>query len=110
LTGAVWLLLLQAAMEELVDAGLCKAIGLSNFNSVQIAEIMEKSRIKPSVLQVESHPFFQQEPVLVAFRTLSCGYFPFCVTPEFVDCPVFFFEKVAFCTLSCGYSPPLCYS
>jgi len=55
-----------AAMEELVDAGLCKAIGLSNFNSVQVAEIMEKSRIKPAVLQVESHPFFQQEP-LVAF-------------------------------------------
>lgn len=55
-----------AAMEQLVDSGKCKAIGLSNFNSKQIAEIMEKGRIKPAVLQVESHPFFTQEP-LIAF-------------------------------------------
>jgi len=54
------------AMEQLVDSGKCKAIGLSNFNSKQIAEIMEKGRIKPAVLQVESHPFFTQEP-LIAF-------------------------------------------
>lgn len=53
-----------AAMEKLVEAGLVKAIGLSNFNSVQIAEIMEKSTIKPAVLQVESHPFFTQEPLI----------------------------------------------
>ena len=54
------------AMEALVEAGLVKAIGLSNFNSVQITEILEKGKIKPANLQVEVHPYFSQEP-LVAF-------------------------------------------
>ena len=41
------------AMEALVEAGLVKAIGLSNFNSVQITEILEKGKIVPANLQVE---------------------------------------------------------
>ena len=40
------------AMEDLVDQGLCKAIGLSNFNHKQVLDVLEKARIKPSVLQV----------------------------------------------------------
>ena len=52
------------AMEDLVAKGLVKAIGLSNFNSKQIAEICEKGKIKPAVLQVENHPYFSQEPLL----------------------------------------------
>ena len=54
------------AMEGLVEAGLVKAIGLSNFNSKQITEILEKGKVKPANLQVEVHPYFSQEP-LVAF-------------------------------------------
>ena len=41
-----------AAMETLVDQGLCKAIGLSNFNHKQVLEVIDKARIKPAVLQV----------------------------------------------------------
>lgn len=52
------------AMEKLVDDGLTKAIGLSNFNSAQIKEILENCRIRPAVLQVESHPFFQNKKLL----------------------------------------------
>merc|ERR1719453_1759616 len=49
-----------AAMEQAVDEKLARAIGLSNFNSVQVAEICKGGRVPPAVLQCESHPFFQQ--------------------------------------------------
>ncbi|CAL8075153.1 unnamed protein product [Calicophoron daubneyi] len=46
------------AMERLVDDGLVKSIGLSNFNRRQIDEIFENSRIKPVNLQIEIHANF----------------------------------------------------
>lgn len=49
------------AVEEAVREGKAKTIGLSNFNPEQIEEIMEIATIKPSVLQVEAHPYYQQE-------------------------------------------------
>ena len=49
-----------AALERCVDAGLTRAIGLSNFNSEQIAGICDGARIQPAVLQVEIHPYFQR--------------------------------------------------
>ena len=55
-----------AAMQELVDAGLVKHIGLSNFTAAQIGAVCASARIQPAVLQVESHPFFQQRDLLAA--------------------------------------------
>ena len=40
------------AMEKLVKKGLVKDIGLSNFNSEQIKDILEKAEIKPATNQV----------------------------------------------------------
>ncbi|KAL3286149.1 hypothetical protein HHI36_000661 [Cryptolaemus montrouzieri] len=56
---AIW-----KAMEEQVDAGLAKAIGLSNFNKSQIERILKNSRIKPSALQIELHAFLQQNELV----------------------------------------------
>ena len=51
------------AMEKLVDIGLVRNIGLSNFNSAQTDALCSTARIHPAVLQVEVHPFFTQKPL-----------------------------------------------
>lgn len=53
-------------MEEQVDAGRTKTIGLSNYNISQIQTVLKSARIKPANLQVELHVFLQQ-PDLVEF-------------------------------------------
>ncbi|KAK9717721.1 hypothetical protein K7432_006003 [Basidiobolus ranarum] len=54
------------AMEELVDAGLVKNIGVANFNCSLIMDLLKYARIKPAVNQVEIHPYLAQD-VLVEF-------------------------------------------
>lgn len=68
-------------MEEQVNAGRTKTIGLSNFNIKQIERIIQNARIKPVSLQVEVHVYFQQKElvkfaqdngmVVVAYSPLS---------------------------------------
>lgn len=52
------------AMEALVSKGLVRSIGLSNFNSAQIQRVLDVATIKPAVLQIESHPYFTQIPLI----------------------------------------------
>ncbi|XP_061527696.1 aldo-keto reductase family 1 member A1-A isoform X2 [Phycodurus eques] len=52
------------AMEDLVDRGLVKAIGLSNFNTRQMDDIIRMARHKPVVNQVECHPYLSQADLL----------------------------------------------
>ncbi|RCN49554.1 oxidoreductase, aldo/keto reductase family protein [Ancylostoma caninum] len=48
-------------LEEFVKDGKIRSIGVSNFNHKQIERIIANSTIKPAVLQVELHPYFQQK-------------------------------------------------
>jgi alcohol dehydrogenase (NADP+) len=52
------------AMERLVDDGHCKAIGLSDITLEKLREIVAAARIKPSVVQVESHPYLPEWELL----------------------------------------------
>lgn len=72
-------------MEEQVDAGRTKSIGLSNFNIKQIEKIIKSARVKPACLQIELHASLQQRElvnycqkngmVLVAYAPLGApGY------------------------------------
>ena len=49
-----------AAMEGLVDEGLSRAIGLSDIDVEGTREIVDGARIKPAVVEVESHPYHPQ--------------------------------------------------
>jgi diketogulonate reductase-like aldo/keto reductase len=81
------------ALENLVDEGQCKAIGLSNVNLEQLKEVFEIARVKPAVLQVESHPYLPEWElleyckrngiVMQAFAALGHG-----MEPKLIDDPV----------------------
>ena len=47
-------------MEKAYKAGKVKAIGLSNFTAEQIKEILSVCEVKPTILQTEVHPYFQE--------------------------------------------------
>ena len=81
------------ALERLVDDGHCRSIGLSDTTLEKLREIVAGARIKPAVVQVESHPYlpewdlldFCQEHriVLQAFAALGHG-----LEPRVLDDPV----------------------
>ncbi len=74
------------AMESLVDRGTCRAIGLSDITLEGLKPIYEAARIKPAVVQVESHPYLPEAEllefckekgiVLLAFAPLGHGMKP----------------------------------
>jgi alcohol dehydrogenase (NADP+) len=82
----VTLLETWGALEALVDSGRCGAIGLSDISLEALIPIYESARIKPSVVQVEAHPYLpetdlfefcnQKGIVLLAFAPLGHGSKP----------------------------------
>ena len=48
-------------MEKAVRDGRVKSIGLSNFESERLEEVLSIATIYPAVIQVECHPYYQQE-------------------------------------------------
>jgi len=74
------------AMEDLVDHGRCRAIGLSDISLNEILPLYESARIKPAVVQVEAHPYLPEtellefckakEIVFLAFAPLGHGIRP----------------------------------
>lgn len=71
-------------MEECVDAGLTKSIGVSNFHAQMIIDMLTYARIPPVVNQIEVHPYYQQTKLsnfcrdygieIVAYSPFSAPY------------------------------------
>lgn len=51
-------------MEKLYEQGLCKAIGVSNFNKEHLGKLISKTQIIPAVNQVECHPLLSQKDLI----------------------------------------------
>ena len=81
------------ALEHLVDDGHCRSIGLSDVTLEKVQEIFETARIKPAVVQVESHPYlpewellsFCQEHGIVLLAFAALGHSS---TPNLLEDPV----------------------
>ena len=52
------------AMEQLYDQGLAKSIGVSNWTISGLKELLKHAKVKPSVNQVEIHPFLPNTALL----------------------------------------------
>jgi diketogulonate reductase-like aldo/keto reductase len=52
------------ALEHLVDEGHCKSIGLSDVTLEKLREIVAVARIRPAMVQVESHPYLPEWDLL----------------------------------------------
>jgi len=57
--GQTW-----AKMEELLEKGKVKNIGISNFTKSEIEELLRTAKHKPDVTQIETHPYLAQQPFI----------------------------------------------
>nr|CAB3220843.1 1,5-anhydro-D-fructose reductase-like [Phallusia mammillata] len=48
------------AMQKFLRSGRTRALGISNFNDFQVKRLLRESSEIPSVIQIESHPYFNQ--------------------------------------------------
>lgn len=74
-----------AALEALVDAGLIKNIGVSNFGVQLLADLLTYARIAPVCNQVELHPYHAQPELVKAcayFGLTVVAYSPLGTTPQ----------------------------
>ena len=85
--------MLASESASLVDEGLSQAIGLSDIDVRRTREIVEAARIKPAVVEVESHPYHPQwelhelcqahRIILLAFASLGHA-----LAPRLLDDPL----------------------
>jgi diketogulonate reductase-like aldo/keto reductase len=65
-------------MEKAVEAGKVRSIGLSNFDE-HLDEILNVCKIKPAVLQVECHPYWNQDDLrnkVKSYGTIIESWYP----------------------------------
>jgi diketogulonate reductase-like aldo/keto reductase len=91
--SGVTLLETWQALERLVDEGHCRSIGLSDITLEKLREIVLAARIKPAVVQVESHPYLPEWDLLEFCRKHGIVLQAFAAVghalePKIIDDPV----------------------
>ncbi|MFN3191174.1 MAG: aldo/keto reductase [Aureliella sp.] len=66
-----------SAMESLARSGRAKQIGVCNFGCSLLRDLLSYAEIKPTVLQVESHPYLTQDKLLRFCNEHSIAYTAF---------------------------------
>lgn len=61
------------AMEQLVKSGLVKQIGVCNYNTGLLHDLMAYAEIKPAMLQIESHPYLTQTSLIRTAQSYGLG-------------------------------------
>lgn len=78
-------------METLVDMGKTRAIGVSNFSTKKLEDLLKVARIAPAVNQVECHPSWQQAKLMEFCKakgvhlSVSCHSKPTCIFALFMS-------------------------
>lgn len=85
------------AMEKLVDDGLVRSIGVSNFDTQLLYDVLSYAKHPISSLQIEHHPYLVQ-PQLIAMAQeegiVTTGYSTF-GPQSFLELPPVFRERAA---------------
>jgi diketogulonate reductase-like aldo/keto reductase len=76
-----------AAMEGLYDSGKARAIGVSNFSTKKLEDLLAVARVPPAANQVECHPVWQQAKLrdLCASKGIHLLVRYVCLTQIFQD-------------------------
>ncbi|TSO25528.1 aldo/keto reductase [Lactobacillus sp. LL6] len=56
------------AMEELYKEGKIRAIGVSNFGSDRLVDLILNNEVTPAINQIEYHPYFQQKDAIKVMK------------------------------------------
>lgn len=62
------------AMESLYNDGLIKSIGVSNFEKPHMEKLLASAKVKPTVDQIETHPYFQQKEMNDYLKSLDIAH------------------------------------
>jgi len=66
-------------MEECVELGLAKCVGVSNFNEAQVERLVKQcKKHQPLVNQIECHPWFNQDQVIEHHKALGVHVSAYC--------------------------------
>lgn len=67
------------AMEQAVEDGKIRSIGLSNWYEKELTEFLPKVNITPALVQNEIHPYYQENDVIPFIQDLGIvvqGWYP----------------------------------